>query len=84
MAATRRPARRRRPITPERGGGPGYLTHDNGMPANPRYLRENNFGISASEVEHFPRDRVFVAPEDGPSRHKDGYDVFPRTEQGPQ
>jgi hypothetical protein len=54
------------------------------MSANPRYLRENNFGISASEVEHFPRDRIFVAPEDGPSRHKDGYDVFPRTERGPR
>ena len=56
-----------RPITPERGGGPGYLTHDRGMSANPRYLRENNVGISASEVEQFPRDRIFIAPEDGSS-----------------
>jgi hypothetical protein len=54
------------------------------LSANPRYLRENNLGISASEVEHFPRDRVFITPEDGPSRHKDGSDVFPRTEPGPR
>ena len=49
---------------------------------NPRYLLENNFGVSANEAEQFPRDRVFIAPKDGPSRQKDGYDVFPRTEPG--
>ena len=54
------------------------------MSANPRHLLEDNLGISTSEVEHFPRDRVFIAPEDGPSRHKDGSDVFPRTKQRPR
>ena len=51
---------------------------------NPRYLIENNFGVSASEAEQFPRDRVFIAPKDGPPRQKDGYDVFPRSEPGPR
>jgi oxalate decarboxylase len=49
---------------------------------NPRYLIENNFGISATAAESFPRDRVFIAPKDGPSRQNDGYDVFPSTEPG--
>jgi hypothetical protein len=54
------------------------------MSANPRHLLEDNVGISTSEVEHFPRDRVFIAPEGGPSRHKDGYDVLPGSKQRPR
>jgi oxalate decarboxylase len=51
---------------------------------NPRYLLENNFGISAAEADRFPRDRVFIAPKGGPSGHKEGYDVFPAVELGPR
>ncbi len=47
---------------------------------NPRSVLENNFGIRAADVDRFPRDRVFIAPKDGPPRHKEGYDVFPKAE----
>lgn len=54
------------------------------LAGNPAYLLQNNFGISASDAGQFPRNRVFIAPKSGPSRGKDGHDVFPRTEPGPR
>jgi hypothetical protein len=39
-----------------------------------------NFEQPESVVETFPRDRVFIAAKDGPSRHRGDKDQLPKSE----
>ena len=38
------------------------------LAANPAYLLESNFGLSAKVVQRLPRRQQFVIPKDGPEQ----------------
>jgi oxalate decarboxylase len=50
------------------------------LASNPAYLLAANFAQPESVVESFPRDRVFIASKDGPSRHQGDEDDLPKSD----